>query len=123
MPAETDTSPWRLDWTAELGVFIPEIDAEHQHFVQLINELNEAIIDRLDAEEIKKRMQAIQYLRQLMEDFERAGTECAWVEAGLKVKQVLIEHLLTEDMKYRDFHRAMQARIYPPGTGEHPPVA
>lgn len=30
-------------------------------------------------------------------------TDYNLIEAGLKVKQVLIKHLLTEDMKYRDY--------------------
>ena len=34
---------WRLDWNESLSMYIPEIDAEHQRFIQLVNELNEAI--------------------------------------------------------------------------------
>ena len=137
MSSPTETSPWRLEWTDELSVCIPEIDAEHQHFIQLINELNEAIIARMDMAQIKKRMQAILddavahftheeelfrewgypeaeehaqkhaqavlVLGEIMRGFERGGIEYEWIAAGLKVKQVLIEHLLTEDMKYRDY--------------------
>lgn len=29
--------------------------------------------------------------------------EYEWIDAGLKVKRALIEHLLTEDTKYRDY--------------------
>ena len=128
---------WRLVWSDELSVCIPEIDAEHRRFIQLINALNEAIIERMSLAEIKKRMQdimddavvhfaheealfkdwgypeadehagkhkqAIQALNDIMGHFKRGGTEYDWIDAGLKVKQVLIEHLLTEDMKYRDF--------------------
>ena len=138
MSSPTETSPWRLEWTDELSVCIPEIDAEHQHFIQLINELNEAIIARIDLTEIKKLMQAILddavahfaheealfkewgypaaeehankhaqillAMREIMGRFEHDGVEYEWVDAGLQVKDTLIEHLLTEDMKYRDYH-------------------
>ncbi|MDO8311170.1 MAG: bacteriohemerythrin [Sideroxyarcus sp.] len=137
MPSPNNSSPWHLDWTDELSVCIPEIDAEHQHFIQLINELNEAIIARMDTEEVKRRMQSIlddaaahfaheealfrewgypqaeqhaqkhaqitQALHEIMEGFEHDGTEYEWIEAGLKVKEALIQHLLAEDMKYRDY--------------------
>lgn len=59
MSSPTETSSWRLEWTDELSVSIPEIDAEHQRFIQLVNELNEAIVRRMDVAVIKKCMQAI----------------------------------------------------------------
>ncbi|MDD4890519.1 MAG: hemerythrin domain-containing protein, partial [Phycisphaerae bacterium] len=116
---------------------IPEIDVEHQRFIRLVNELNEAIIMRLNVEKIRERMQAIvddaaahftheevlfrewgypaagkhaerhaeimRTLREIMERFEHDGTEYEWIEAGLQVKQALIDHLLNEDMRYRDY--------------------
>ncbi len=137
MSYPNSSSPWRLEWSDALSVCIPEIDAEHQHFIRLVNELNEAIIRRMDVEEIKKRMQAIlddavahfaheeilfkewRYpeaeehakkhahivlaMNGIMAGFVRGGVEYEWIEAGLKVKETLIEHLLSEDMKYRDY--------------------
>lgn len=50
---------WRLDWNESLSMYIPEIDAEHQHFIRLVNELNEAIIVRMNKKMIKSRMRAI----------------------------------------------------------------
>lgn len=139
MSSPTETSPWRLDWTDELSVCIPEIDAEHRHFIHLVNELSEAIIARMDLGEIKSRVRAIlddaaahfaheealfkewgypeaeehakkhaqitQVLRVIMAGFEHGRVAYEWIEAGLKVKQALIEHLLAEDMKYRDYCR------------------
>jgi hemerythrin len=133
-------SLWRLEWNEGLSMLIPEIDAEHQRFIRLVNELNEAIVGRMDTEEIKHRMQAIvddavthfaheeallrgwgypaaeehaerhaqiiQALREIMARFEHDGTEYEWVEAGLQIKKALIEHLLNEDMKYRDYRFA-----------------
>lgn len=137
MSFPSDSPPWRLEWSDALGVCIPEIDAEHRHFIQLVNQLNAAIIARLDLKEIKSCMQAIlddaaahfaheealfrewgyplasehaqrhvqitHALREIMGHFNRGEIDYEWIEAGLKVKETLIEHLLTEDMKYRDF--------------------
>jgi hemerythrin len=121
-------------------MLIPEIDAEHQRFIRLVNELNEAIVGRMGLEEIKRRMQAIVddavahfvheealfrgwgypaarehaekhaqiilALREIMARFEHGGTEYEWIDAGLQIKKALIEHLLNEDMKYRDYRLA-----------------
>ena len=140
MSLQTDPSPWRLEWNEGLSVQIPEIDAEHQQFLRLIYELNEAIIGRMDVEEIKKRMQsllddavkhfdheealfrewgypdadghaikhaqAVQSLNEIMGKFERGGMDYEWIYAGLKVKEILIGHMLHEDMKYRDYCKA-----------------
>lgn len=144
MSSPTETSPWRLEWTDELSVCIPEIDAEHQHFILLVNELNEAITSRMDVEVIKKCMRAILSdaeahfsheealfkdwgypdaaehagrhaqvtlaLHEIMGRFEHDGTDYDWIKAGLTVKQALIEHLLREDMKYRDYRCAPDVR-------------
>jgi hemerythrin-like metal-binding protein len=59
MKSQSEATPWKLEWTQELSVYIPEIDAEHQRFIHLVNELNRAIIGRMKLEEIQKRMQAI----------------------------------------------------------------
>lgn len=135
---------WRLDWDESLSVCIPEIDVEHRRFIMLVNELNEAIIARMEMDEVKKRMRAIlddavahfsheealfrewgypdadahaqrhaeivQALQEIMGNFERGGLEYELIEAGLKVKAALIEHLLSEDMKYRDYCLARDSR-------------
>jgi len=135
-----NSSAWRLEWNDSLSVYIPEIDVEHQRFIRLVNGLNEALIGRMEAGEIRKRMQALmddaaahfaheqrlfaewgypaaaehaekhavimQALEGIMGRFESGGMDYEWVEAGLKIKKVLIAHLLHDDMKYRDFHLA-----------------
>jgi hemerythrin-like metal-binding protein len=139
MLSPSETLPWRLDWTEALSMFIPEIDAEHRHFMKLVNELNEAIVARMAVSEVKNRMraiqddarahfaheealfrewgypdaeehakkhaEAIQFFSQTEDEFSHDRTGYEWIEAGLRVKQVLIEHLLIEDMKYRDYSR------------------
>ena len=59
MSLPSDPSPWRLDWNDGLSVSIPEIDAEHQNFILLVNKLNQAIIGRMDVEHVKYCMQSI----------------------------------------------------------------
>ncbi|MBU0688522.1 MAG: hemerythrin domain-containing protein [Gammaproteobacteria bacterium] len=134
--------PWRLEWSPELSVHIPEIDAEHKHFIELINALNEAIAERMSLSEVRKRMQDViddavahfgheevlfiewgypeaeQHAREhaaaanifteIMKRIEKSEQDYDWVEAGLQVKQLLVSHLLNEDMKYRDFWLAQQ---------------
>jgi len=138
-----ETAPvWRLDWDDSLSMYIPEIDADHQRFILLVNALNEAIVARMSMEEIKKRMrdlqddavahfaheenlfrewgypqadehaclhaEIIQNLHQIMDIFSDSPMPYECIAAGLKVKEVLINHLLTEDTRYRDFYLASQ---------------
>jgi len=136
MSSPTETSQWRLEWSDDLSVCIPELDTEHKHFIQLVNEFNEAITQRMDIAEIKKRMQAIlddagahfyheesllrawcypdteehaqkhaKILIELSGSMGKANSSMEYdcIEADLKLKNILIEHLLTEDIKYRDY--------------------
>lgn len=137
MNSPNNPMPWRLEWSQELSVHIPEIDAEHKHFIELINALNEAIAERMSLSEVRKRMQDVlddavahfdheevlfiewgypdaeQHAREhaaaaeifvtIMKRIEKSEQDYEWVEAGLQVKQLLVAHLLNEDMKYRDY--------------------
>lgn len=44
-------------------------------------------------------------LKTIKEKFITYGLESEWIAAGQEVKDLLINHLLTEDMKYADFHQ------------------
>ena len=137
MPSPADSAPWSLEWTEELSFGIPEIDAEHQHFIQLVNELNDCIASRMSISEVNRCMQAvlddavahfaheetlltewgypdaaehakrdaqlISALREIMKNLTARRTEYEWVEAALQIKKILIDNLLNEDMKYRDY--------------------
>src|SRR3990170_4510349 len=59
MSYPTDLPPWRLEWNEGLSMHIPAIDAEHRRFIELVNDLNEAIIGRMDREVLKRCMRAI----------------------------------------------------------------
>ncbi len=143
MSSQPDESMWRLEWNGSLSVGIPEIDAEHKHFIGLVNDLNDAIVGGMDLEVIKKCMQLIvddavahfaheealfkewdypeaemhgrshanilRALRKIMERFERGGAKHEWIEAGMQIRQALVHHLLSEDMKYRDYRLARSA--------------
>jgi hemerythrin-like metal-binding protein len=50
----------------------------------------------------KIHVQMMRTLHDITASFASNITDYNLIEAGLKVKQALIEHLLTEDMKYRD---------------------
>lgn len=45
----------------------------------------------------------------VLQAFEQADVSFTWALKGLYLKQLMLEHLLKEDMKYRDFVRAQQA--------------
>ena len=38
-----NTSSWKIEWSDALSMLNPEIDAEHQHFIGLTNQLNKII--------------------------------------------------------------------------------
>lgn len=46
-----------------------------------------------------------QFVR-VMKEIEESELSYVWALKGLRFKQLLVEHLLREDMKYRDFLRA-----------------
>ncbi len=140
MSSVNKSSPWRLDWNESLSVGVPEIDADHQRFIRLVNELNQAIVARLGLEEIEKRMHAIlkvaksdftheaamfkqcgypgaaehsqkhaqmaRVMNEIQGRLERGCTEYELIEAGLAVKEMLIDHLLNEDRKFLDWYRS-----------------
>lgn len=54
-------------------------------------------------------------LDRVMKEFERADVSFTWALKGLYIKQLLVEHLLQDDMKYRDFLRAQKAANQSPG--------
>ena len=135
---------WKITWQDQMSVGIPEVDADHKRFIKLVNDFNQAVVDRMDLAEIKKKLKLIledarqhfiheetlfrewrypdledhtakhaQLLRALQEINERAlsyDMYAEWIEAGMKIKDVLIDHIYKEDMKYAGFYRARQSR-------------
>jgi len=134
---------WKIVWSDDMSVGIPEIDEDHKRFASLINDFNRAILDHMDIVEIKRRLQlvlddAVQHFAHeerlfkewhypdaddhaarhaeavaaylaIMEKFITYDLESEWIDAGQKVKDLLITHLLVEDMKYAEFYRKSRA--------------
>lgn len=40
---------------------------------------------------------------QMMQEFQKSDLSYVWALKGLRIKQLLVEHLLREDMKYKEF--------------------
>ncbi len=43
-------------------------------------------------------------LNAMKEQFMPYGHDSGWVDAGIKIKKILIDHILKEDMKYADYY-------------------
>jgi hemerythrin-like metal-binding protein len=43
-------------------------------------------------------------LNVMKQQFMPYGHDSGWVDAGIKIKKILIDHILKEDMKYADFY-------------------
>ena len=55
-----------------------------------------------------KHAQLTAQFDRVMKEFEQADVSFTWALKGLYIKQLLVDHLLQEDMKYRDFLRARE---------------
>jgi hemerythrin-like metal-binding protein len=55
-----------------------------------------------------KHAQITAQFGRVMKEFEQADFSFTWALKGLYIKQVLVDHLLKEDMKYRDFLRVQK---------------
>jgi len=49
--------------------------------------------------------QTLKALYEVNDKFIPYGFDSAWVDAGLRVKSILVEHILNEDLKYATFYR------------------
>lgn len=131
---------WKIEWNDRMSVGIPEVDENHKRFASLVNDFNRAIVDRMELDEIKKRLQLIiadasrhfaneaklfrewnypdlqdhigkhaqiiQALQDIKEKPLNYNLYSEWIEAGLAIKDVLIGHILNEDIKYADYYRS-----------------
>jgi len=60
------------------------------------------------AAHIAKHAELTAQFERVMKQFAETDISFVWALKGLHVKQLLVEHLLKEDMKYRDFLRAQE---------------
>jgi len=63
-----------------------------------------------------KHAQLIAQFDRVMKEFEQADVSFTWALKGLYLKQLLVDHLLQEDMKYRDFLRKSENVIQFPAA-------
>ena len=126
-----------LEWNEGMSVGIPEINADHQRFILLINELNRSITERMKAAEIHKRLQLViddterhfeqeekffqewrypnakvhasshklvlKILKNIQNSFIPYGLEAEWLDVALKIKNILLSHIIAEDMQCKFF--------------------
>jgi hemerythrin len=128
-----EKSEWLIAWSDALSVGIPAMDDEHREFILRVNELNSAVersmnlmlaqaadhfrheeelLDQLNfpqavAHKARHDELTAQFGR-VMQEFKETDVSYVWALKGLRMKQLLVEHLLQEDMKYRDFARAQR---------------
>ena len=57
--SDMDMRIWDLEWSDKLSVGLSDIDQKHQRFIELINELNRAIVDRMELDDIRVRLQRL----------------------------------------------------------------
>ncbi len=53
----------------------------------------------------KIHAQALKALQTIKDKFIPYGQDSGWLEAGMMIKGILVDHILTEDMKYADYFR------------------
>ncbi len=128
---------WNLAWDSKMSVGIPEVDEDHLRCLTLLNGLNHAIVERMDADEIRLQLRLVLYdaelhfanedelfrrwrypdteihaalhqhlledCRQLLAGAAGPNVKREWVSAALAVKDLLVEHLLVDDLKYHDY--------------------
>jgi len=68
------------------------------------------------AEHSAKHARLIAQFERVMKEFEQADVSFTWALKGLHLKQLLVDHLLQEDMKYRDFLRKPNSVIQLPAA-------
>lgn len=113
MPNLDDPLPdhgYPIEWTDTLSVRNSEIDAEHRHFIALVNELNIAIISRRDKSEVERIMGLI--LDDAVAHFaheEKLFTACGFplADEHIRIHQNLTQTLRTalEQIHQSEFSR------------------
>lgn len=97
-----EQSEWTPDWSNGLGFGIPELDAAERRLSALVQELNQAIADGREGNELQGLMsQLLRDARSHFEHEERVLVECAYPQpkghAALHVQmRAELEHALAE---------------------------
>ncbi|MES9899968.1 MAG: hemerythrin domain-containing protein [Sedimenticola sp.] len=133
-------APWRIEWSDELSMSNSGIDAEHQNFIRLVNELNDEIMSQerdkgvvehimnlilKDAvahflheerlfvennypatlEHTQIHLVLIAKFKKALEEIQNTDFSKEWIDIGLDIKDLLVDHVLSEDTKYIEYLR------------------
>jgi len=86
-----------------IQLIIEHADLHFSHEETLLRQRNYPDAD----DHANKHAQAIEALHKTMAQCTKDSLEPQWIAAGLEVKNILVTHLMTEDMKFRDyFHKS-----------------
>jgi hemerythrin-like metal-binding protein len=55
----------------------------------------------------KTHANVLKKLNEIMSNFTPYGHDTGWVTAGLEIKNILINHMMTDDMKYMECYQAL----------------
>lgn len=55
------------------------------------------------ADHARKHEELVDKFNRLIEEFRKGDLSFVWALKGLRIKQLLVEHLLQEDMKFKDY--------------------
>jgi hemerythrin-like metal-binding protein len=80
------------------------LDDTDRHFGHEEKLLRERLYPDADAH-AKIHAQALKVLQTIKEKFIPYGLDSGWLNAGLMIKGILVDHILTEDMKYAEYYR------------------
>lgn len=87
------------------------LNEARRHFLH-----EEQLLARLNypetAAHVAKHVELAAQFERVMKEFAESDISFVWALKGLRLKQLLVEHLVKEDMKFRDFVRAQ------PGPGQ-----
>ncbi len=90
----------RIEWSEELSVGVPELDAQHQRWIEMINELHDTLLTGSTGDLLEVTSKMLQAMADYAD--KHFSTEEAYMEK--------IGYAGLED--HRDIHRRFSARIH-----------
>ena len=86
------------------------IDDAERHFTQEEKLFNEWQYPDTD-QHTTIHSQVMSSLHSIKKNFIPYGHNSEWMDAGVQVKKILVDHILKEDMKYADFYHKLRGLI------------
>lgn len=136
-------SSWKIEWSDSLSMSNPDIDAEHQYFIELVNQLNDEIMSQNPDKAVMERILGllledavahfsheerlfeekrypftqehkqihagiIKDFNRILETFYSTNLRAMWLAIGLKIRDLLVDHIQKDDRKYIDYLKTIQ---------------